>query len=174
MISNKELTKIGRFTKPHGIKGEIGLATTYDIFTHDNNPVLLCETEGILVPFFVEAYRHKTGTVLLVKLETVDSDETARKFSYCDVYYPLPTPKEEAPGSMPAGWPAYTGYTVSDKEYGLLGKITDVDETTANTLLRIESQEKEQLIPGVEEWIIAANHETKHLQVTLPKGLLEL
>jgi 16S rRNA processing protein RimM len=174
MIRKDDVVKIGHFTKPHGIKGEIGLMTTYDIFKNNDNAILICETEGILVPFFIEEYRSKTETVLLVKLETIDSVEVARRFSNCDVYYPLQAIKDEERNAIATGWSAYIGYTVSDKEYGLLGEITAIDESTVNTLLRIDCQEKELLIPGVEEWIISVVHETKHLEVIIPKGLLEL
>ena len=41
---------------------------------------MICEMDGILVPFFVEDFRYKTDTVVLVKLEDVNSEEDARMF----------------------------------------------------------------------------------------------
>ncbi|MDR2811215.1 MAG: ribosome maturation factor RimM [Tannerellaceae bacterium] len=174
MLRKEDVVKIGRFTKPHGVKGEIGLTTTYDIFECNDNPFLICEIDGILVPFFIEEYRSKTETVLLVKLETIHSEDVARKFSNCDVYYPLQAVKKEEQNLASQGWSAYVGYSVSDKIYGLLGEITAVDESTINTLLKINNPEKEILVPGVEEWIIAVDYERKHLEVVIPSGLLEL
>ncbi|MDR2117990.1 MAG: ribosome maturation factor RimM [Tannerellaceae bacterium] len=174
MINKEDVVRIGYFTKPHGIKGEIGLVTTYDIFDCQDDPFLICEMEGILVPFFIEEYRSKTDTVFLVKLETVDSDEAVREFSHREVYYPLRNMKEELQRTIPTGWAALTGYTVADSVYGVLGEITAIDQSTANTLFRIDRQGKEVLIPCVDEWIIAVDHREKRLEVSLPPGLLEL
>lgn len=44
--------------------------------------------DGILVPFFVEDFRYKTDTVVLVKLEDVNSEEDARMFVGKEVFYP--------------------------------------------------------------------------------------
>ncbi|MDR1938837.1 MAG: ribosome maturation factor RimM [Tannerellaceae bacterium] len=174
MIRNEEVFKIGHFTKPHGIKGEIGLVTAYDIFSHAGDPFLICEIEGILVPFFIEEYRSKTETVLLVKLETVDSEEAAREFSNCEVYYPLQALKEEDRSVASTGWAAYTGYTISDEAHGLLGEIRAIDESTANTLLQIDCREKELLVPAVEGWIRSVDHGKKQLTISVPEGLLDL
>lgn len=41
-----------------------------------------------MVPFFVEDFRYKTDTVVLVKLEDVNSEEDARMFVGKEVFYP--------------------------------------------------------------------------------------
>ncbi|MDR1918888.1 MAG: ribosome maturation factor RimM [Tannerellaceae bacterium] len=174
MIRKEEVGKIGRFTKPHGIKGEIGLVTAYDIFDAEGEPFLICEIEGILVPFFIEAYRSKNDSLFLVKLETVDSEAAVRELSHREVYYPLQALQAEDRKLPATGWAAYIGYSVADEQHGLLGAIKAIDESTLNTLLQIDSGEKEWLIPAVDEWVLAVDHGERRLSLAVPEGLLEL
>ena len=68
MIKKEDVFKIGQFAKPHGIKGEIALVTNSDVFDDSDDPYIICEMDGILVPFFIEEYRYETDTVILLKL----------------------------------------------------------------------------------------------------------
>ena len=89
MIKKEHVFKIGQFAKPHGIKGEIALVTNSDVFDNSEDPYILCEMDGILVPFFIEEYRYKTDTVILLKLKNVDDEKAAREFSNREVFYSL-------------------------------------------------------------------------------------
>jgi 16S rRNA processing protein RimM len=177
MIEKDTVCKTGYFTKPHGVKGEIGLVLSYDIFSHADEPFVVCEMDGILVPFFIETYRRKTDTVTLVKLETVDSEEAVRKFSNREVYYPRKDMKEDGTAderqTSGTGWADFAGYLVSD-EKDVLGEITAIDESTANILLQIDREGRELLVPAVEEWITSVDHKHKRLTLAVPEGLLDL
>lgn len=173
MIQPEEVFKIGQFAKPHGIKGELALVTTSDVFDDSDDPYVVVEIDGILVPFFIEEYRYKSDTVTLVKLEKIDTEEAAREFAGREVYYPL----DEVEESNLIGditWDSLIGYTVADPRYGELGRITDVDETTLNVLLKIDRDGEEWLLPAADELITDADHPTKRLVVSLPDGLLDL
>ena len=71
-------------------------------------------------------------------------------------------------------WDSFIGYTVIEEKFGILGKITDVDESTINVLLSVDHEGEELLIPAAEELITDADHEARTLTVSLPDGLLEL
>lgn len=173
MIKEEDVFKIGRFAKPHGVKGEISLLTTCDLFDGTEEPYIVCDIDGILVPFFVEEYRYKSDNVMLLKLEYVNTEEAAREFVNCDVYYPLEGMEEETlVGDMT--WDGFIGYTVTDQKHGLLGEIKEIDETTINVLLRIDYKGEELLFPAAEELIVEVNHSGKEMTVTLPEGLLEI
>lgn len=173
MIKKEEVFKIGQFAKPHGIKGEISLVTNCDLFDDVEDPCVICEMDGILVPFFIEEYRYKTDTVMLVKLENVDDERAAREFANREVFYLLDAVDgDDLVGDM--SWDSFIGYTVADEKYGELGKITDVDETTINVLLQIDHNGEEILLPAAEELILLADHDNKTLQVSIPEGLLDL
>ncbi|MCC8095393.1 MAG: ribosome maturation factor RimM [Tannerellaceae bacterium] len=174
MIRQEDVFKIGQFAKPHGIKGEISLVTQSDVFDEAENPYLICDMNGILVPFFIEEYRYKSDTVILVKLENINSDQAAREFTNRDVFYPLDEMDEENDLIGDITWDSLVGYQVTDEKHGDLGTITDVDESTINVLLHIRQEEKEILVPAVEEIIVAADHTDKRITVSVPEGLLDL
>ena len=173
MIKMEEVFMIGQFGKPHGIKGEIALVTNSDVLDNSEDPYIICEIDGILVPFFIEEYRYKTDTVILVKLKNVDDEKAAREFSNREVFYSLDeVDEEDLVGEMT--WDSFIGYQVIDEVQGKIGEITDVDESTINVLLQIDREGEEVLLPAVEELILSADHENKRLIVSLPVGLLDL
>lgn len=173
MIKKEDVFKIGQFAKPHGIKGEIALITNSDVFDESDDPYIVCEIDGILVPFFIEEYRYKTDTTVLLKLENVDSEADVREFVNREVFYPLDAVEgDDLVGDMT--WDSFIGYTVTDEKQGDLGTITDVDESTINVLLQIDYKGEELLLPAVEELITDVDHQKKHLTVAVPDGLLDL
>lgn len=173
MIKKEDVFKIGQFAKPHGIKGEIALITNSDVFDDSEDPYIVCEMDGILVPFFIEEYRYKTDTVVLLKLENIDNEQMAREFTNHEVFYPLDgVGDDDLVGDMT--WDSFIGYTVVDERHGFLGTITDVDETTINVLFQIDHDGEEILLPAAEELILTADHDNKKLTVSVPEGLLDL
>lgn len=146
---------------------------TNDIFDRTEGEYLICEIDGILVPFFMEEYRYKNDTTALMKLEGVDSDTDAREFTNLDVYYPKEFFDEEELEEEYT-WDYFVGFRVIDDEHGELGEITHVDETTINVLLQIEKDGEELLVPAVEEFINGIDHEHRILHVQLPEGLIDI
>jgi 16S rRNA processing protein RimM len=62
-------------------------------------------------------------------------------------------------------WQSLKGYLVLDTDQGELGIITDVDETTINTLITLNNT---QLIPLHEDFIIDIQQEKKQITICLP------
>lgn len=174
MIKEEDVFKIGRFAKPHGVKGELSLLTTCDLFDDSEDPYIVCDMDGILVPFFIEEYRYKSDSVILVKLEYVDTEEAAREFVNREVYYSAEAVDEGDNRIGDMTWDSFIGYTVSDKQHGVLGPIVDVDTHTINILLHIDYKGEELLFPAAEELITTIDHASRQMEVLLPDGLLEL
>jgi 16S rRNA processing protein RimM len=171
MIRKEDLFRIGQFSKPHGVKGELTLLTDYDP-EKIKSPYLVCEMDGIAVPFFTESYRPKGSASVLVKMENVDDETAAHHFAGRAVYYPLSAMDDRAPENT--GWTNLIGYVLESQDRGELGIITDVDETTVNILLQVDYRGKELLIPVAEEWIDSINPAAKKLTMSLPEGLIDL
>lgn len=173
MIRKEEVFKIGQFGKPHGIKGEIALNVTADLFDEDSDvPYVVCDIEGILVPFFIQDWRYKSENVVLLKLEDVDDESSARQFVNKDVYCNIEEVETEVLDEME--WDNFIGYTVTDTQHGELGSITAIDESTVNVLLQIDHDGEELLIPAADELINEVDHDKKVLTMTIPEGLLDL
>ncbi len=172
MIEREELIKIGRFNKPHGVKGELSFTFTDDIFDRTDCPYIVCEIDGIFVPFFIEEYRFKSDTTALLKLEDVDNEQEARAFSLLDVYFPKSyydtAVEEEAPGDY------FIGFTLLDNETGELGKIVSIDDSTENILFEVDHDGRLLLIPAVDEFVSEIDEENRKLYMNIPEGLLDL
>jgi len=170
MIKEEDLSKIGLFAKPHGIKGEISLITDYDISGISGDPYIVCEIDGIWIPFFIDSYRQKSNTVTLVKFENIDSEENVKFLTGKTAYIPsemLPLQDDDA-----IDWQYITGYSVIDQNSGTIGKVTDVDDSTINILLKVEHNNNEYLIPAA---LVTAVHQNgKTLEVSLPEGFSEI
>jgi 16S rRNA processing protein RimM len=171
MIKKEELVKIGQFAKPHGIKGEISLVTDYDLADiSSDDPYIVCDMDGIPVPFFIDSYRQKSHTTTLVGFDGIDSEEKAKLFTGKQAFIPadmLPLHGEDMPG-----WKSVTGYMVSDGKAGRIGTVTDIDDKTTNILLAVDYNEKEILVPAA--LATTVDPERKMIEVELPEGFLEI
>lgn len=174
MIKKEEVFKIGKFNKPHGVKGEISFTFTDDIFDRVDCDYLVCLLDGIFVPFFIEEYRFRSDTSALVKLEKVDTAEKARMFTNVDVYFPKKYADEEEEGDagdIPT-WNYFIGFKVQDVTHGDLGEIVAVDDSTMNVLFAIEKDGEEILLPAHEEFMVNLDKKKRVLTVDVPDGLI--
>lgn len=172
MIRPEEVYNIGKFTRPHGIKGEISLSFTDDIFDRVDCPYLVCSLEGILVPFFIEEYRFKSDSTALIKFERIDSAEAASIFTNKEVFFPKSYAEQTEEDEY--SWQYFVGFDTHDTVHGHLGELVAVDESTINTLFVVERSDKtELLIPAQEEFIEAIDHDKRLIMFNLPDGLLD-
>lgn len=169
MLKKDDFVYYGKFLKPHGTKGEIGLLGDSMTLGEDCDYVA-ADIDGILVPFFFEYTREKNSDTLIVKIERIDSTEQARMLTNREAYIP----REWAEESDNYTWGYFRGFTTADEQLGELGKITDVDDSTINTLFIVEYKGGELLIPAQEEFIAGIDHKNRHITFHLPEGLLTL
>ena len=185
MIYREDLVQIGQFRKPHGTKGEITFSFTNsviagltrsplidDLLSINECPFLICEIDGIFVPFRVENYRVISDSTAYIQLKNMDSEQKARELTQKKVFFPSKYIKKENEDSL-FSWEYFIGFTLTDEQLGEIGCIVDVDETTINTLFIVEKDNNEILIPAVEAFIVSIDESQKELFVTLPEGLVE-
>ncbi len=169
MLKKEDFTYFGKFLKPHGTKGEIGLSG--DNFTlGDDCDYVAADIDGILVPFFFEYSKKKNNDTLIVKIERMESAEEVRFLTNHDVYIP----REWVEDCDNLSWSYFRGFTAEESNMGLLGKIADVDDSTINTLFIVEHNGKELLIPAQEEFIAEIDHNARTIKFELPEGLVSL
>ena len=172
MIKRDELIKIGQFNKPHALYGEISFTFSNDIFDRSDCPYIICEIDGIFVPFFIEEYRFKSDTTGLMKLVDIDTSDDAKMFTNTDIYFPKTyiSDKEDTVASKDF----FLNFKVYDGDDNYLGSITEVDDSTANVLFVIDNGEDNEplLIPAVEEFIKEIDEENKILRLDLLEGLI--
>lgn len=170
MIGIDEVYKIGRLGKAHGVKGEVTMMFTDDVFDRVDCDCLILMIDGILVPFFIEEYRFRSDTTALVKFEDVDTQERASALTGCDVYFLRRLADEMLDGEIT--WSRTIGFDVVNAASGeTIGQIGNVDETTENILIELEDG---TLIPAADEMIAEVDIEKRRIAITIPDGLLEL
>ena len=174
MIKREELIKIGQFKKPHGVKGEMTFTFTDDSFEDSECPFFISEIDGIFVPFRLVDYRFTSDTVGMVHLKNLNSDRKVRFLSNKDIYFPKKYLVATNTSKDSYTWDYFIGFTLIDEQHRKIGQITDIDESTLNTLFIVKTKADEILIPAVDEMITSIDERKKELHVTLPEGLLEL
>lgn len=172
MILKSDIFPIGQISKTHGVNGEMSFSFTSDIFDRDEVPFFIFEIEGILVPFFIDEYRFKGNTTGLLKLDGISTEEQARAFYGLTIYLPKKFLEKVEDAEIELDY--FAGFSLVDKEKGLLGVISEVDQTTDNVLFVIPTKDDELLIPAGEEYIEKIDHDKKIIYVRLPEGLLDL
>ena len=173
MIRRDDVYKIGKLGKPHGVKGEITFAITDDVFDRVDADYLVLDIDGILVPFYMEEYRFKNDENVLVKFEDIDTQEKARLYTGCDVYFPRHLSDS---GEENMSWAEIIGFNLVDAHTGkVVGSIEHVDDTTINLLFEVTTPDgKDVLIPASSDLIEQVDAEAKTIKVALPEGLLDL
>lgn len=174
MIRKEEVYKIGKIGKPHGVKGELTLFFDDDVFDRVDAEYLVLCIDGILVPFYMDDWRFKTGETALVKFCDIDTKEAASELTGCDVYFPKHLSDR---GDDELTWDEINGFSVvdSNEDNMVVGKIVNVDESTVNILLEVETPSGSiVLVPANEDMIKDVDSEAKQITVALPEGLVDL
>lgn len=168
MIRKEEVFRIGRLGKPHGVKGEINFNFTDDVFDRVDAEYLVLLLDGILVPFFMEEYRFRSGETALVKFCGVDTADRARELTNVEVFFPHALSDADVDDNMT--WEDFVGYQIEG-----VGQIVAVDTATENVLFEVEMADGSQvLIPAVDDFIEALDHPRKTIRMNLPEGMLDL
>ena len=171
MITKDQVYIIGQITKPHGLKGEVSMNFDDDIFDRVDCPYLICEVDGLLVPFFIEEYRFKTDSSALIKFMDIDTAEQAQRLIGSTVYFENKYIEEGDEEEVSLNY--FIGFTVNDGSIPV-GTIIDIDDQTENWLFVVERGDNELLIPAHEEFITDIDHKNRTITMDLPNGLINL
>ena len=177
MIRKEDVFPIGRIGKPHGVRGEVAFHFDDDIFDRLDSDYLVLEVDGILVPFFMEEYRFRNDSTVLVKFCDIDTQEKARALTHCNVFFERSKAEEEE--SEDLSWTQIIGFSVIDSHSGhTVGTIRSVDTSTINTLFEIipplGSGQEGILIPASDDLIEDINIRQQTITLLIPEGLLNI
>lgn len=174
MIKKEDVYQIGKLTKAHGLNGEINFQFTDDVWDRIESDYLICEVDGILVPFFLEEYRFRSDSTALVKFEDLDSANAVRFLINSDVY--LEKQHQEELGEDEVSLNYFIGFKMIDgDDNNEIGTIIDIDDNTENWLFIVERTNGEEvMVPAHEEFIAEIKQDEKIMVMDLPLGLLDL
>ena len=173
MIRQEEVYKIGKIGKPHGVKGELTLFFDDDVFDRVDADYLVLLIDGILVPFYMEEWRFKSGETALVKFEDIDTQEQARNYTGCEVFFPRHLSDSDGENMT---WAEIIGFNLVDSVSGkLVGTLDRVDDSTLNLLFEVTTPEGDDiLIPASNDLIEEVSAEKKEIRMAIPEGVLDL
>ena len=122
------------------------------------------------MPFFISTTSIKSENEIFVKLEGIDTKETARKLTPKEVWIAEDDFKKFAAKSSPI---AMLGFNLINEGTDL-GEILEVIEQPHQILCAILLDGKEALIPIHEESLEKIDRKNRQVHVTLPDGLLDI
>lgn len=175
MMEKKDCFLLGYITKVHGYKGKLVFYLDVD------NPVAYYKMESVLidmnnipVPFFIDSIEPlaEGSNEVIVKLTDIKSLEEAEKLVKSGLYQPL--------GMLPplSGNQFYfheiIGFDVIDEKYGHTGKVNSVIEMPQYGILAVHKDNKEILIPAIDEIITKVSRKEKKIYVITPDGMLDI
>ena len=133
--------------------------------------LVLC-VDGILVPFYMDDWRFKTGETALVKFTDIDTKEAASELTGCEVFFPKHLSDREEDDLT---WDEIKGFEVVDANHGNIGNVVSIDESTVNVIIEVETAKGNIiLVPANENLIKEVDPENRRIVVDLPDGLVDL
>ena len=168
----KEYIHIGRLVASFGLKGELILkhALGKKTILKGITAIFVEENKGSYLPYFIEFSKAKDHEETYVKLESIDTKESAARITTKNVWMLDEYFRKLAGKTAPISLLGYQLITEDEN----LGPIEEVIEQPHQVLLRISLKGKEALIPLHAETLDKVNHKKKEVYVTLPDGLLEI
>ena len=164
---------LGKITKTVGYKGELNLYLDTDSpENYYNIESVLIDIRGELIPFIIEQRKAKNRFNISIKLQNVEDDEVG-DFVISEVYLPMSLlPKLDGNKFY---FHEVIGFQVVDENHGTVGKIDGFYENITQPLMIIIGNEnKEILIPVIDNFIKLVDRENKTIEISVPEGLIEL
>ena len=180
MITRDQLIEVGHFNKAHGVNGEVNAAMLIDTELMPRLSCLVCDMDGIYVPFFVTNIRPKGATTLLLTIDGFSSDQEVAALVGKEIYalkrdYDVLAQAVEADDEdeeLPLDY--FIGFTMTDRGTSV-GEIVDVDDSTDNVLFVVRGDNDMTVtIPAVDDLIASMDLEAKIIDMDLPDGLLTI
>jgi 16S rRNA processing protein RimM len=129
--------------------------------------------ENCLIPYKIVELIQKNDLEFLVQLKNIDSENDLIPFLESEVW--IEKTKIKKLKNKEFDISQLIGFSVFDKNAGLIGVLNEIQENKFQQLMKIKtSQNREILIPFVEEFIIEINSKNKLIELDLPAGLLEM
>ena len=173
MIQFSDVYQIGVISKTHALKGEVIFNFTDDVFDTEDADYIIINVDGILVPFFIEEYRFRNDSSVILKIEDIDSADAAQTIIGCDVYFEKS--KVKADFSDQVSLKYFIGFKIENHDAQQIGTIIDIDDNTENWLFITETANGDEvLIPAHDELITDIDNDNHVITMKLPEGLLDL
>jgi 16S rRNA processing protein RimM len=164
---------LGKIVKKYSYKGELLVKLdTDEPELYENIDAVFMDLRGNLVPFFVESSQLHKSDLLRLKFEDVDTEADADALLKSELYLPLELlPKLDGNKFY---FHEVIGFKIIDSNFGEVGTITAINDSTAQALFEIDRNGIEILIPMNDEFIVNVDKTNRTIEVKTPEGLIDL
>lgn len=172
-MNKEDCFYLGKIVKKYSFKGEVLLKLDTDQpELYEQLDALFLDLNHSLVPYFIEKAQLHKSDVLRIKFEDVSTEGAAEELLKKEVYLPLNLlPKLEGNRFY---YHEVIGFEVIDENFGSVGVITGINDTTAQALFEIDREGIEVLIPLNDDIIRSVDRNKKTVTVHTPPGLIDL
>ncbi len=164
---------LGTIVKKYSFKGEILLKLdTDEPEIYENLKAIFIDLRNHFLPFIIEKAQLHKSQLLRLKLEDVNTENDADGLLKCDAYLPLNMlPKLEGNKFY---YHEVIDFTIQDVNYGMVGKIKAINDTSAQALFEVNNNGAQILIPINDAIIKKVDRKNKIVVVETPEGLIDL
>ena len=173
VVKKEDCFYLGKIIKKYSFKGEVlAKLDTDQPEIYENLDAIFLELRNNLVPFFIERSQLHKSELLRIKFEDVDSESDADSIMKSHLYLPLDLlPKLEGNKFY---FHEVINFTIKDVNYGTIGTIKAINDSTAQALFEVDKDGTEILIPMNDEFIVKVDKPNKTITVKTPEGLIDL
>lgn len=168
-----DFIEIGKIVNTHGLKGELKIESwsSFDSIRYKKGNTVYLNINKEYVPFIVNSYREHKGYVL-VTFEGLQDINLVEKYKTYIVYIDKDSRDELEDDEYYSD--DLVDLDVLDDDGNAIGKVIAVEFTNgAQDNLRVETKNnKEFLVPYVDEFILDVNIDEGYIQIHLMDGLL--
>jgi len=164
---------LGKIVKKYSFKGELlAKLDTDQPSIYENLDAIFIEVNDTLIPFFIERSKLHKSDLLRLKFDDVTNEADADALMKCDLYLPLDLlPKLDGTKFY---FHEIIGYQLNDENFGNVGTVKGVNDSTSQALFEVDRNGIEILIPMNDDFIKNLDREAKTITVNTPPGLIEL
>jgi 16S rRNA processing protein RimM len=168
----EQYLRIGKIVATFGLQGELvlvhELGKKSDLKGLD---ALFIELRpGDMLPYFPEQAKARTPEETLLKLEGINTPESAKPLIRKNVWLREADARRLTAASAPL---SLLGFTVVEGKR-IVGEVLEVIEQPMQVLLRVDRKGHEAYIPLHEETLLKIDRKARKIHVKLPDGLLDV
>ena len=163
---------LGKIVRKHSFRGEVvAKLDTDEPELYQNLESVFVALGNDLVPFFIEESLLQKGNQLRIQFEDILSEPDADAILGSGLYLPLEfLPKLTGDKFY---FHEIIGFDIEDINYGYVGVITGVNDTSAQPLFEIDSNGVDVFIPMIDDFIKKVDRDNNKIIVEAPEGLID-
>ncbi len=161
-----EFTDIGYLSKTHGVKGQLILRADKEVYFEEVKVVFLESSTGLAPHFVKKISPNNVG--FIIELEETDTVEKAKLLIGKKIFVDAELVELVEEDSD------WVGFELSDKNFGDIGKVFEVNDNGFQILLSIMHKNKEIILPLVNDFIEKIDETERKIYYNAPEGLIDV